>query len=52
MNTQDSFVIQVFSKEMRANGGSGTVGLYKVLPDGTIYLVTYDVATNTYPKAE
>ena len=52
VNTQDSFVIQVFSKEMRANGGSGTVGLYKVLPDGTIYLVTYDVATNTYPKAE
>ncbi|MFD2254172.1 hypothetical protein ACFSJM_07420 [Lactococcus formosensis subsp. bovis] len=51
-NTQGSFVIQVFSKEMRANGASGTVGLYKVLPDGTIYLVTYDVATNTYPKAE
>lgn len=52
IKTQDSFVIQVFSKEMRANGGSGTVGMYKVLPDGSIYLVTYDAATGTYVKAE
>ncbi len=52
IKTQDSFVIQVFSKETRENGGSGTVGLYKVLPDGTIYLVTYDATTDTYPKAQ
>ena len=47
----DTCIISVISNKILANGGSGTVGLYQVLPDGSFYLVTRDSTNNTYIRS-
>lgn len=37
----DTCIISVISNKILANGGSGTVGLYQVLPDGSFYNRVY-----------
>lgn len=44
----NSVIIDIHIKKWVENGGSGTAGIYQVLPDGTFYLVHYDTTTNTY----
>lgn len=44
----DTCIISVISSKILASGGSGTVGFYQVLPDGSFYLVTRDSTNNTY----
>ncbi len=49
---ENSYIIQVVSKAIRAQGGSGTVGLYQVFSDGTNFLVKNNPTTGAYDKIE
>ncbi|WP_143467342.1 hypothetical protein [Lactococcus fujiensis] len=44
----EGYIIKVVSKSIAAGGGTGTVGLYEVLPDGSAFLVTYNPDNGKY----